>query len=145
MLYLRYQSVSPNHRGVNLGIFALVNSLGRGGELSEEEHVIWRAGNDWYDAAYPNPSSTDPEIYDHELNPGAVAWFKGSAHHLLERVEPYLKLLDAHQIGWEKLTVKVSWHGHLRGRRANHRRSTSQIVSLGPAWLGVQNRYGAPT
>lgn len=106
MLYLRYQSVSPNHRGVNLGIFALVNSLGRGGELSEEEHVIWRAGNDWYDAAYPNPSSTDPEIYDHELNPGAVAWFKDSAHHLLERVEPYLKLLDAHQIGWEKLQSK---------------------------------------
>jgi len=32
-----------------------------------------------------------------------VAWFKDSAHHLLERVEPYLKLLDAHQVPWERL------------------------------------------
>ena len=32
-----------------------------------------------------------------------MAWFKDSAWHLLERVEPYLRLLDAHQVPWEKL------------------------------------------
>lgn len=103
MKFIRYQSPVPNHRGVHLGIFALANGLGHGGELSAAQHAIWRAGNDWYDAAYPNPSDSQPEIYDRGLNPGAVAWFKDSAQHLLERVEPYLSLLDAHQIGWEKL------------------------------------------
>ncbi|MFD1377459.1 hypothetical protein ACFQ4U_14120 [Micrococcus antarcticus] len=103
MQFIRYQGTEPNHRGVRLGIFALANSLGRGGKLSAAEHAIWRAGNDWYDAAYPNPSRTHRAIYDHAVNPGAVAWFKGSAQHLLERVEPYLRLLDAHRIGWEKL------------------------------------------
>ena len=103
MGFIRYQATQANARGVNLGIFALANSLGHGGSLNAEEHRIWRAGNDWYDAAYPNPSDLHAEIYDHQANPGAVAWFKDSAHHLLERVEPYLKLLDAHQVPWEKL------------------------------------------
>lgn len=103
MKFIRYQSPVPNLRGVHLGIFALANGLGYGGNLTVAEHAIWRAGNDWYDAAYPNPSDCQPAVYDHALNPGAVAWFKDSAQHLLERVEPYLRLLDAHQIGWEKL------------------------------------------
>ncbi|KWR73373.1 hypothetical protein RN04_03775 [Arthrobacter sp. W1] len=103
MDFIRYQSTQPDHRDVHLGIFALANSLGRGGKLTAAEHAIWRAGNDWYDAAYPNPSRAHPAVYDHEANPGAVAWFKGSAGHLLARVEPYLRLLDAHRVGWEKL------------------------------------------
>lgn len=85
------------------GIFALANVLGRDGKYSAEEHAMWRAGNDWYNAAYPNPSDLQPGIYDHQINPGAVAWFKDSAWHLLERVEPYLRLLDAHQVPWQKL------------------------------------------
>lgn len=85
------------------GIFGLANVLSRDGKLTAEQHAIWRAGNDWYNAAYPNPSDLYPEVYDHQINPGAVAWFKSSAHHLLERVEPYLKLLDAHEVAWEKL------------------------------------------
>ncbi|WP_345473825.1 hypothetical protein QMQ05_06005 [Glutamicibacter ectropisis] len=85
------------------GIFGLANVLGRDGKLTAEQHAIWRAGNDWYNAAYPNPSDTDPDVYDHRINPGAAAWFKDGAHHLLERVEPYLRLLDAHQVPWERL------------------------------------------
>ncbi|SCB71975.1 hypothetical protein GA0061084_0005 [Arthrobacter sp. NIO-1057] len=85
------------------GIFGLANALGRNGKLTAEQHAIWRAGNDWYNAAYPNLSDADPDVYDHRINPGAAAWFKDSAHHLLERVEPYLRLLDAHQVPWERL------------------------------------------
>lgn len=28
---------------------------------------------------------------------------RAACNHLLERVEPYLKLLDAHEVAWEKL------------------------------------------
>ncbi|WP_444635458.1 hypothetical protein [Glutamicibacter sp. AOP33-2CA-4] len=101
--FIRYQSVVPNQRGVHPGIFALVNKLGAQGELSPAEHARWRAGNDWYNAAYPNPSLSRPQVYDRVLNPGAAAWFKHGATHLLARVEPYLLLLDAHGIDWERL------------------------------------------
>lgn len=37
-------------------------------------------------------------IYDPEVTPGAVAWFKVSAAHLIERVPGYLEILDAHGI-----------------------------------------------
>ncbi|GAB3620686.1 hypothetical protein GCM10027417_19470 [Glutamicibacter endophyticus] len=103
MAYIRFQAPQPNHRGVHLGVFALANKLAHDGELSAEEHQQWRAMNDWYNQAYPNPSSCDPTIYDPAHNPGAVAWFKDSAEHLIRRVEPYLRLLAAHEVPCEKL------------------------------------------
>ncbi|WP_223261585.1 hypothetical protein [Glutamicibacter arilaitensis] len=32
------------------------------------------------------------------MNPGAAAWFKGTATHLLERVDPYLEMLKRHDV-----------------------------------------------
>ncbi|MGL4298681.1 MAG: hypothetical protein ACRCW4_06350, partial [Candidatus Neomicrothrix subdominans] len=54
--------------------------------------------NDWFEAAYPDPSSIDPSVYDDELHPRATAWFKPSAIHLLDRVSRYLEILEAHDI-----------------------------------------------
>jgi hypothetical protein len=42
-------------------------------------------------------------VYDPEVNPGAVAWFKTSATHLLDRVPGYLTLLAAHGVRCERL------------------------------------------
>lgn len=102
-LYVRFQATRRSPRGHFPGIFALANGLARDGRLSEEQYRFWRAGNDWYDAHYPNPSDTDPTVYDRELNPGAVAWFKTSAVRLIERVDGYLELLAAHDVGCERV------------------------------------------
>ncbi|MDQ0401478.1 hypothetical protein J2S50_000027 [Streptomyces sp. DSM 40167] len=40
----------------------------------------------------------DPHVYDDEINPGAAAWFKPSATHLLARVSGYLEILSAHGV-----------------------------------------------
>ena len=100
-MYIRYQSPTPGKRGVHTGVFGLTNMLGRTGQLSTKEHQDWRAGNDWFNNAYPNPSDTDPTVYDEHLNPCATAWFKVSATHLLERVPRYLEILSAHGVPCE--------------------------------------------
>ncbi|MFE9461982.1 hypothetical protein [Streptomyces californicus] len=103
MAYVRFQSPDRSPRGHFPGIFALANGLARDGRLTEEQHRFWRAANDWYDAAYTDPSRVDPSVYDPEVNPGAVAWFKVSAAHLLDRVPGYLALLAAHGVAYERL------------------------------------------
>ncbi|MFD3659508.1 hypothetical protein ACFWVF_02735 [Streptomyces sp. NPDC058659] len=102
-LFVRYQGRTRSPRGIFPGVFALANGLAREGRLSEEEYRFWRANNDWYDANYPNPSDTDPHVYDHELHPGAVAWFKTTAVHLIDRVAGYLELLAAHGVECERV------------------------------------------
>lgn len=97
-VYIRFQSPTPGKRGVHTGVFGLTNTLGRAGELSADEHRDWRAGNDWFNAAYPDPSDIDPSVYDEVLHPRATAWFKPSATHLLERVPRYLEILEAHGV-----------------------------------------------
>jgi len=97
-MFVRFQSPVPGKRGVHTGVFGLTNGLGRSGRLSPEEHAAWRAGNDWYDAAYPDPTATDPTVYDVTLHPRATAWFKETATHLLERVPPYLEILRTHGV-----------------------------------------------
>lgn len=42
-------------------------------------------------------------MYDPGVNPGAVAWFKGTATHLLDRIPDYLALLAAHGVPCERL------------------------------------------
>ncbi|MGW2838841.1 hypothetical protein ACWCWD_13695 [Streptomyces sp. NPDC001493] len=96
--YIRFQGPVRNHRGQYPGVFGLANGLAREGRLNEEQFRYWRAANDWYDGHYPNPSDADPEVYDSAVNPGAVAWFKASAVHLVERVDGYLDLLAAHGV-----------------------------------------------
>ncbi|WP_243869608.1 hypothetical protein [Streptomyces liangshanensis] len=102
-LYVRFQGVVRSRRGHFPGVFALANGLARDGKLSEDEYRFWRANNDWYDAAYPDPSTTDPRVYDHELHPGAVAWFKSTATHLIDRVSGYLEILDVHGVRCERI------------------------------------------
>ncbi|MFI8194996.1 hypothetical protein ACIF6K_00445 [Streptomyces sp. NPDC085942] len=103
MVYVRFQSPERSPRGHFPGVFALANGLAREGRLTEEQHRFWRTANDWYDAAYPDPSRVDPTVYDPEVNPGAVAWFKESAAHLLDRVPGYLALPAAHGVACERL------------------------------------------
>lgn len=101
--FIRIQATTRNERGGFSGVFGLVNRLAFNGELSEEEDRFRRINNRWYDAAYPNPSRVDPTVYDHELNPRAAAWFKGTAVHLLRRVTGYLAILDRHGVAYVTL------------------------------------------
>ncbi|WP_258958321.1 hypothetical protein [Saccharopolyspora kobensis] len=78
-------------------MFGLVNGLARDGRLTEAQEAFRRTANDWYEANCTDPSSVDPTVYDH---PGATAWFKSSAVHLIDRVAGHLAILDAHRVGW---------------------------------------------
>ncbi|MFC8779211.1 hypothetical protein ACWD6Q_24765 [Streptomyces nigra] len=101
--YLRFQSPHRNDRGRFTGVFGLVNNLAREGRLSEEQEAFRRLNNKWYDAAYTDPSTVDATVYDEEVNPGAAAWFKPSATHLLARVPGYLEILAAHGVDCQVL------------------------------------------
>jgi hypothetical protein len=102
-MFIRYQSSAPNHRGIYPGIFGLANTLAHDGKLSDTDWATWRSDNDWYNAAYPDPCKTNPAVYDSQVNPHAAAWFKDTATHLLERIEPYLELLKRHDVQVMKL------------------------------------------
>ncbi|WP_282692601.1 hypothetical protein [Streptomyces sp. CC208A] len=101
--YVRFQSPHRNGRGHFTGIFGLINTLAREGRLSEEQELFRRSNNSWYDAAYTDPSTVGPSVYDHEINPGAAAWFKSSATHLLARIPGYLEILEAHGVDCRSL------------------------------------------
>lgn len=106
--YVRFQSPARSPRGHFPGIFALANGLARDGRLTPEQSRFWRTNNDWYDAAYPDPTKVDPTVYDHDINPGAVAWFKSTADELLARVPGYLDLLAAHGVACVRLRSAVA-------------------------------------
>ena len=92
-MFVRYQARVPNHRGIHIGVFGLANGLALEGKLSDTERAAWRAGNDWFNLPYPDPSKLNPGVYDPQVNPQAAAWFKDTAKHLLERIEPCLEML----------------------------------------------------
>ncbi|MEU0163689.1 hypothetical protein ABZ154_34170 [Streptomyces sp. NPDC006261] len=96
--YVWFQSPYRNRRGHFTGVFGLINSLAREGRLTVEQEAFRRSNNSWYNVAYTDPSTLDPTVYDHEINPGAAAWFKPTATHLLERVPGYLQVLTAHGV-----------------------------------------------
>jgi hypothetical protein len=100
--YVRYQSPLPDRRGRRIGIFGLVNMLGHRGHLSTAEEEFRRTTNAWYDAAYTNPSTLDPSVYEDNLL--AAAWFKPAAAYLLEPIDGYLKILAAHNVPCERFT-----------------------------------------
>ncbi|GAA3661501.1 hypothetical protein GCM10022420_044470 [Streptomyces iranensis] len=97
--YVRFQSTVRNERGYFTGVFGLINGLARDGKLTDERERFRRANNGWYNMAYPDPSSVDPKVYDRELHPGAAAWFKSTSQDLIKRVDGYLEILAAHEIG----------------------------------------------
>lgn len=96
MEYVRFRSACAGAKGYKVGVFGLVNVLGKHGMLTPEEERFRRENNAWYDTAYPSPASC---YQDH---PAAVAWFKDTAAELLERIPGYLAILDAHRIAWEE-------------------------------------------
>lgn len=100
---MRFQAVEPSASGNLTGVFGLVNGLWRAGRLTKEQESFRRDSNDWYNAAYTDPSTVDPTVYDRKVNPGAAAWFKTTSPHLLDRVTGYLAILDAHGVRWCRL------------------------------------------
>jgi hypothetical protein len=50
--YIRFRSVYPGIKGQRVGVFGLVNVLGRHGMLAPEEEQFRRENNAWYNAAY---------------------------------------------------------------------------------------------
>lgn len=101
--YVRFQGTRRHAAGHFPGIFALVNGLARDGRLTVSQEAFRRANNDWYDAAYPNPSDVDPSLYDRERNPGAAAWFKRTSRELIARTIGYREILTCHGVAWEEL------------------------------------------
>jgi hypothetical protein len=102
--FVRFQGTVRSSRGHFPGVFALADGLARDGVLTEEQRRFWQTGNDWYDANYPSPSTVDPRVYDHELYPGAVAWFKSTAEELITHMDGYLDLLAAHGVECHKVS-----------------------------------------
>ena len=101
-IYVRFQSPTPNARGVRPGIFALVNGLAADGLLTADEERLRLEGNAWFHANFTDPTTVDPTVYDRGLHPGAVAWFKVSATHLIDRAAQYLAVLERHGVACEK-------------------------------------------
>lgn len=100
--YVRFRSPYPSFSGLKIGVFGLVNTLGRHGMLTPDEERFRRQNNDWYNAAY-----AQPDVYGPDRNPLAECWFKASSRELVSRVRGYLAILDAHSIAWEEVHTTV--------------------------------------
>lgn len=100
MIHLRSESARPNARGTHPGIFAPANGLARSGRLPPAEWDWWRANNDWFEAAYTDPATVDPTLFDRSLHPVVTCWFTETAGHLLAGVPGHLDLLDRHGVAW---------------------------------------------
>ena len=102
--YVRFQSPEVSELGINVGVFGLVNVLGKQGLLSAKDEQWRRQRNRWLDEAYTDPSTVDPTAYDREVNPGAVAWFKAdAAAHLVVATLEHCALLDRYAVAWERV------------------------------------------
>jgi hypothetical protein len=102
--FVRFQAVEPNGRGTFPGVFALVNWLDLDGLLTPEERQWRLLSNAWFHADLVDPATVDPTVFDRTLHPKVGCWFDDSAVHLLDRVPPYLAVLDAHGVAWQKVT-----------------------------------------
>jgi hypothetical protein len=91
-------------------VFGLVNGLWAAGQLSAGEVRFRREGNDWFSENLTNPSDVDAGVYDRARHPDAASWFKASAMSMIERVEGYLAILDAHGVEWERLDSAAPGH-----------------------------------
>jgi hypothetical protein len=100
-VYVRFRSPTPNARGARVGIFALANGLSAAGVLAETDAAWLRSSNDWYNAAYADPATAVPGLFDRAVNPVTECWFRSSAVELIARVGGYLELLDRYGVSWE--------------------------------------------
>ena len=78
-------------------------SLANQGRLTAEQERFRRRMNAWYAAAFPDPCRTHPDTYDRRINPGAAAWFRDTATHLIDRVQGYLYILHAHGLAYQRV------------------------------------------
>lgn len=102
--YVRFQSPELSERGIHVGVFGLVNVLGKRGRLSAEDEHWRRERNRWLDEAYTDPSTVDATVYDRDVNAGAVAWFrKHAAAHLVEATLEHCALLDRYEVAWQRV------------------------------------------
>ncbi len=102
-MYIRFQSAEPNVEGRHPGFFGLINNLSKAGRLTGGQEEFRRTNHAWYEAHYTNPTTVDPTVYDHSINPGATAWFKASAEALVNRAAGYLEILAAHGVRCHRL------------------------------------------
>ena len=100
MQYVRFQARTANRRGIRPGVFALVNGLARDGLLSTDDRRFWRSSNDWFAGRVVDPASVEPGIF--AAHPLVVSWFDAAAEDLLDRIPGYLRILDRHQVAWER-------------------------------------------
>jgi hypothetical protein len=105
--FVRYQSAVPNRLGRFPGVFALANGLHRSGLLTPADQIWLQDANRRATAAYPDPSTVDPDCYDQDRNPGARAWFTADARHLLDLTGPYLEMLDRYGVPWVQLSTRT--------------------------------------
>ena len=98
--FVRFQSAAPNRHGRHPGVFALANGLRDDGRLPHDDVAWLQDANARATAAYVDPTSVVPGCYDPVQHPGARAWFRASALPLLLMCEPYLALLDRHDVAW---------------------------------------------
>ncbi|MFD7307550.1 hypothetical protein [Promicromonospora sp. NPDC059942] len=101
--YVRYEAREPNRRMSYPGVFALANGLAHSGRLSETDRAWWRTHNDLMNAAYVDPASVDPSVYDRNRHPYARAFFRADALELLDITRGYLDLLDRYGVGWRSV------------------------------------------
>ena len=102
--FVRFQGVEVSDRGIHVGVFGLVNVLGRGGDLGAVDEAYRVRMNRWFDDAYTDPSTVDPETYDRAGQP-AGTW-RGSRCRLRSPVEAtrgHLDILDRHGVAWERV------------------------------------------
>lgn len=101
--YVRFQASEPNRRMSYPGVFALANGLAHSGRLSAADQAWWRTHNDLMNAAYTDPASVDPSVYDRDRHPGARAFFRADALELLDLTRGYLDLLDRYGVGGREI------------------------------------------
>ena len=101
-MYVRFEALKKNSRGIAPGVFALANGLAHSGALSDEDFAWWRANNDWMNGAYTDPGIIDSKLFDREIHPHTQCWFKlgGDIEHLLLRTREYLELLNRYGVDW---------------------------------------------
>jgi hypothetical protein len=103
-VFVRFQSPHLDDSGVHLGVFRLLNVVGWNGELSDEDEAYRQRQNEWFENAFPDPSTVDGAAYACDGKPGATAWFKAeTSEHLVQALRRHLEILDKHGVPWERL------------------------------------------
>ena len=102
MRFVRFEATTPNARGAHIGVFGLANGLRSAGRLTEADLSWLTANNAFGNAAYPDPGTVDPTLFDKAVHPFATCWFRSTATHLLDYVEEYLHVLTRYGVDWHR-------------------------------------------